>query len=73
MTKKGEKSDCELHDGQLKKKGRRKEERTNSKEIEKFVAEKENKSTGDVHGDKVESSASSSSRELKRKEDEGPF
>ena len=60
-------SDCELHDGQLKKKGRRKEERNNSKEIMNFIAEKENKSTGDVRGDKVESSASSSSRESKRK------
>ena len=39
----------------------------------KFIAEKENKSTGDVRGDKVESSASSSSRELNRKEDEDPF
>ena len=66
-------SDCELHDGLLKKKVRRKEERKNSKEIVNFIAEKENKSTGDVRGDKVESSASSSGRELKRKEDEGPF
>ena len=66
-------SDCELHDGQLKKKGRKKEERNNSKEIVKFIAEKMNKSTRDVRGDKVESSASSSNRELKRKEDEGPF
>ena len=49
------------------------EVRNNSKEIVKFIAEKENRSTGDVRGDKVESSASSSSRELKRKEDEGPF
>ena len=66
-------SDCELHDGLLKTKVRRKEERKNSKEIVNFIAEKENKSTGDVRGDKVESSASSSGRELKRKEDEGPF
>ena len=66
-------SDCELHDGLLKKKVRRKEERNNSKEIVNFIAEKENKSAGDVRGDKVESSASSSGRELKRKEDESPF
>ena len=53
---------------------RRKEERKNLKEIVNFIAEKENKSSGDkVRGDKVESSASSSDRELKRKEDEGPF
>ena len=65
-------SDCELHDGLLKKKVRRKEGRNNSKEIVNFITEKENKSTGDVRGDKVESSASSSGRELKRK-DEGPF
>ena len=52
---------------------RRKEGRNNSKEIVNFIAERENKSTGDVRGDKVESSASSSGRELKRKEDEGPF
>ena len=66
-------SDCELHDGLLKTKVRRKEERKNSKEIVNCIAEKENKSTGDVRGDKVESSASSSGRQLKRKEDEGPF
>ena len=66
-------SDCELHDELLKKKVRRKEERNNSKEIVNFIAEKENKSAGDVRGDKVESSASSSGRELKRKEDESPF
>ena len=41
-------SDCELHDGLLKKKVRRKEERNNSKEIVNFIAEKENKSTGDL-------------------------
>ena len=62
-----------LHDGLLKKKVRGKEERNNIKEIVNFIAEKENKSTGDVREDKVESSASSSGRELKRKEDEGPF
>ena len=66
-------SDCELHDGLLKKKVRGKEQRNNTKEIVNFIAEKENKSTGDVLEDKVESSASSSGRELKRKEDEGPF
>ena len=50
-------SDCELHDGLLKKKVRRKEGRNNSKEIVNFIAEKENKSTGDVREDKVEAVA----------------
>ena len=53
-------SDCELDDGQRKKKVRRKEERKNSKESVSFMVEKEKKSAGDVRGDKVESSASSS-------------
>ena len=52
--------DCELDDGQRKKKVRRKEERKNSKESVNFMVEKENKSARDVRGDKVESSASSS-------------
>ena len=71
----GVNSDCDLDDGQLKKKVRRKEERKNSKESEKVLVEKENKSAGDVRGDKVESSASSSRgfREIKRKGDEGSF
>ena len=68
-------SDCELDDGQLKNKVRRKKERKNSKESVKFIVGKENKSTGEVRGDEAESSASSSRGlwELKRKGDEGPF